>query len=90
VSYHRWVERYEDMSPDGKLRVFLQPDGDVVLSIFDSGKQMMASIEFCSVGSGGGRSPNTLEALRNLYRAIERDNKERPIRTVPPEPKEGA
>ncbi len=38
------------------------------------------SVEFCFPGSGGGRSRHTLQALRALAEAMERDNEESPIR----------
>ena len=76
------VERYEDMSPDGRLRMTRQPDGDVILGIIppiNSGRPMV-SLEFCSVGAGGGQSPNTLRALRDLMQAIKEDNEQYPQR----------
>lgn len=68
-----WTERFEDMSPDGRLQIFLEPDGDVVIGIVKDG--IMTSVEFCSPGSGGGRSRNTIMALRQLAIAMEKDNK---------------
>lgn len=65
--------RHEDMSPDGTLTVIFQPDGDGIISITDANGKT-ASVEFCSPGAGGGRSPNVLSALRALAMAIERDN----------------
>lgn len=77
-----FYERNEDMSPDGKLRLIVQDDGDIIVAM--NGRTMndapcIAQLEFCSVGSGGGRSPHTREALRNLIVAIQRDNQEQPI-----------
>lgn len=77
-----FYERREDMSPDGKLTLIVQDDGDIIVGIV--GRSMMnnkvlGTVEFCTVGSGGGRSPHTREALRNLIIAIQRDNLERPI-----------
>ena len=74
-------ERFEDMSPDGRLMVMIQDDGDVIISVIQSEEQRisaMPSVEFCSVGAGGGQSPYTREALANLYWAIKRDNEENP------------
>jgi hypothetical protein len=81
------VKRCEDMRPIGKgwLEVFREDDGDmiVVVSCYDgelstrSWKQ--ASIQFCTIGSGGGKSPRTLEALYALMAAIEEDNKNLPL-----------
>lgn len=73
-------ERREDMSPDGRLRILIQEDGDIIVAIVppsESG-QRMVSVEFCAVGSGGGHSPRTLKVLRWLADAIRRDNEEWP------------
>lgn len=80
----RRVERNEDMSPNGRLTVIQQDDGDVIVGIVpnsmeDARRHYVQSVEFCSVGSGGGRSPRTLEALRALMDAIEADNRAWPI-----------
>lgn len=72
------VSRREDMSPEGKLTLHVQPDGDVVLSIWgkDAGSEYhMVSAEFCTIGGGGGMSPRTLEALKGLMAAMDADNK---------------
>jgi hypothetical protein len=73
------VERYEDMSPLGRLRLYKQDDGDMIVAIIPdpdcpSGHD---SVEFCSCGSGGGQSPKTLQALYALMAAIEADNADR-------------
>lgn len=75
------VTRAEDMSPDGRLRVWQQEDGDLIVEVVpESAKQEpSASVEFCTVGSGGGRSPHTRKALMALMEAIRRDNAETPI-----------
>lgn len=79
------VERNEDMSPTGILRLYQQDDGDIVVAIVpdldDMRRNYRESIEFCAIGAGGGRSPKTLAALRNLMAAMEEDNKDRPIST---------
>lgn len=74
-------ERREDMSPDGKLQLFIQNDGDVIVQIVSRRDEewRMASVEFCSCGSGGGRSPRVLGALRELARAIAADNEAAPF-----------
>ena len=73
------VERVEDMSNRGRLRIYLQPDGDVIVAVLPDPKDSMRkSVEFCS-HMGGGRSPNTLKALRGLISAIEDDNAKFPI-----------
>jgi len=75
------VTRAEDMSPDGRLRIWKQEDGDLIVEVVpESSKQEpSASVEFCTVGSGGGRSPHTRKALVALMEAIKRDNAESPI-----------
>lgn len=67
------TQRFDDMSPDGRLQVFLEEDGDVVVGIVK--EDIIVSVEFCSPGSGGGLSPNTLMALRQLAIAMEKDNR---------------
>jgi hypothetical protein len=79
------VRRKEDMSPNGMLELFLDNDNnDIHITVFeDDGNgtlETMASIEFCCFGAGGGQSPHTMNALRELAKAIELDNKERPNR----------
>ncbi len=79
----RTVERNEDMSSSGKLRLHQQGDGDVIVAIIpdpEEERRGRNSVEFCAIGCGGGRSPKTLAALRNLITAMEEDNKERPIK----------
>ena len=75
------IERIEDMSPSGRLVVHRQSDGDMIVAIWPDSKEHpysgVVSAEFCTYG-GGGRSPNTLKALRALFEAIELDNKEYP------------
>lgn len=73
------VDRKEDMSPDGVLRLFLQSDGDVIVQVVqvldDFGnraeRSKVASVEFCA---SGGRSKRTLRALRALAQAMALDN----------------
>lgn len=78
----RRVDRLEDMSPDGKLTLVIEPDGDIVVEVTTwtspSGGQMFrqAQVQFCACGSGGGRSPETRKALLALFQAIEKDNRE--------------
>jgi hypothetical protein len=66
------IERPEDMSIIGRLRLLIQSDGDVIVAICHSG--LMTDIEFCSPGSGGGRSPQTWKALHALAVAMRADN----------------
>lgn len=75
------VERHEDMSPLGRLRLIVQDDGDVIVAVVPDPDEPPGrfgnSVEFCSVGGGGGHSPHTLRALRELVKAMEADNAER-------------
>jgi hypothetical protein len=67
--------RKEDLSPDGHLRVTLQDDGDVLITAMDQHGDAV-TVEFCSTGSGGGGSPRTLKAIRNLFIAMAQDNED--------------
>lgn len=71
------AERFEDMSPRGRLRIWQQDDGDMIVEIVpDPGKEITYgdSVEFCAAGAGGGGSPRTLDALRDLMWAMADDN----------------
>jgi hypothetical protein len=73
------VQRLEDMSPSGSLLLMQQKDGDIIIVIeqdpdsetFGKGR---ASVEFCSTGFGGGKSPKTHAALVALIAAMAEDN----------------
>ncbi len=71
----KFAERFEDMSRFGRLRVFQQDDGDMIVAIIEDpdnpSSGLLPSVEFCT---SGGKSPHTREALRALMHAIERDN----------------
>lgn len=73
-----FYERPEDMSRDGRLRVMIEDDGDVIVQVTSEGRHF-AAVQFCTIGSGGGRSPRVRAALLELARAIKADNEERPI-----------
>jgi len=75
IDPNKFYERKEDMSPDGKLRIMAQDDGDVIVCVIPDSEMEdpSASVEFCTSPI---RSPNVLKALRNLARAIELDNEE--------------
>ncbi len=68
------VKRTEDMSPDGYLKLIWQEDGDIIVVAREGGADagLGNSVEFCS---SGGHSHRTLDALRELYRAMEADNR---------------
>jgi hypothetical protein len=70
------VIRREDMSPDGQLRVTLADDGDMHVAVMD-GAGNSVTVEFCSMGAGGGGSPRTNKALRDLFVAMAQDNEDR-------------
>lgn len=73
------VKRHEDMSRNGYLRVLRDASGDIIVAIVaEDGSD--AHVEFCTCGNGGGRSPNTFEALAALAEAMEKDNAEDPSR----------
>ena len=69
----KFYERKGDMSPDSKLQLLIEDDGDVIVSIHHT-EHLSSSIQFCSVGNGGGRSPETRTALLALCHAMNRDN----------------
>lgn len=86
--YIQTCERNEDMSPDARLKLFREEDGDIIVSIIPSTEKLRKNysfgleameVQFCTIGSGGGRSPHTRKALFALMEAIELDNKENPI-----------
>lgn len=78
-SWPKWVaqvERYEDMTPTGKLTMIRQQDGDVILVAMGEDFQQVA-LEFCTPMTGGGSSEHTHKALCALMVAMEKDNVER-------------
>ena len=75
------VARYEDMSPTGRLELYQQADGDIIVRIVpDPGEpaRYAPTAEFCAVGCGGGQSIHTRAALLALMDAMEKDNAGRP------------
>lgn len=74
----RVVERFEDMSPRGRLRLLQQTDGDIIVCIVEDpngpNDGAVVDVEFCTSGNGGGGSPHTLLALRQLMDAMRLDN----------------
>ncbi len=77
----REAERFEDMSPRGRLRVIQQEDGDMIVEVIEDLHSksptagLSAAVEFCT---SGGKSPKTREALRALMLAMAEENAERP------------
>lgn len=79
------VGRIGDMHPLKALTIHQNKDGDIVLSICINGMPLgglvgdeNATLEFCSMAGGGGRSTHTRKALLALMEAIKKDNEERP------------
>jgi hypothetical protein len=72
------VERLEDMSPRGFLRLIKQDDGDIIIGVgqcdHDGLIEKVASVEFCTVSAGGGASPRVRAALIQLMGAMAEDN----------------
>lgn len=77
------VERLEDMSERGKLRILQQDDGDIIVAVQPERNGLLQpgeSVEFCTIGQGGGRSPRTYLALKALMAAMAEDNAADPCR----------
>lgn len=80
VEKEKTYERFEDMSPRGRLTVLVQQDGDVILSIIpdpDEPRHYVASVEFCESACGAGQSSRVRYALLKLAEAIILDNEEK-------------
>jgi len=77
---HSYV-RMGDMDCTAALNVYMQDDGDLVVWVGAPyyPNSEFKEVEFCTVGSGGGRSEHTRKALIALIEAIEKDNEECPI-----------
>lgn len=76
VSY----QRYEDMSPTGRLAVMIEEDGDVIVTVIPDSKAFNSftkSAQFCTF-IGGGRSPAVREAILKLAQAILQENLDNP------------
>lgn len=78
---NRFIVRKEDMSVSGRLRLLRQEDGDMCVAVIDD-EGNEASVEFCTPGFGGGKSPKTLAALRALALAMMEDNEQDPSRAA--------
>lgn len=77
----QFVARKEDMSTNGRLRLFKETDGDICVAVIDNDGNM-ADVQFCTVGMGGGKSGKTLAALNELALAMLEDNVAQPIRAA--------
>lgn len=71
--------RKEDMSPNGHLVLFMQNNGDMLIQI-ENNEGVFANVGFTMPMIGGGASPRTFEALKQLAIAIALDNVESPVR----------
>lgn len=74
----RDIGRIGDMSPSAHIRVGLDSDNDVYLSVYD--EHGGGAVEFCVPGAGGGKSSRTRKALIALMVAMEADNAADPSR----------
>jgi len=76
----REVKRLEDMSSLGRLHLMLDGDNDVIISVQEQTSDGLIgnsnNVEFCTIGIGGGGSPRTYQALRDLMIAMDEDNKD--------------
>jgi len=54
-----------DMGEGTRMQLLQQPDGDVIITLYNPEKGIIESIEFCS-SSGGGRRPIIAQRLRDL------------------------
>lgn len=73
------IERPEDMSPDGRLSLFQDSEGDIHIKVIpplERSGDYAPSIEFTAHCQ---RSPRTLAALAALMEAMRLDNEERPL-----------
>lgn len=72
------AERFEDMSPRGRLRLLQEDDGDLIVAVVpdpNAPLEYAPSVQFCTIGNGGGKSPRTRRALQALMEAIAEDNR---------------
>jgi len=54
-----------DMGETARLRLLVQADGDVIFTFYNTAKNFIDSMEFCS-SNGGGRYPIIAKKLREL------------------------
>lgn len=77
----RVVERNEDMSTRGRLRLIQQDDGDIIVAVQSMENGLLQpgdSVKFCTAVGGGCQSPKTFAALHALMEAIRQDNLDNP------------
>jgi hypothetical protein len=72
----RQIARRCDMGEGFKLKLLLQDDGDVIVSVLpEKGLVAFDSVEICASGT---QSRRTHKALHQLYKAMVEDENERP------------
>lgn len=72
----RQVARKCDMGGNMKLKLLLEEDGDILVSVIkQTDRVAFESVEFCASGT---QSPRTHYALHELYMAMQQDEEERP------------
>jgi len=64
------------MGEKTRLNLLLQADGDVIISTEDTERGRRLGVEFCSVGSGGGRNPVIVNGLRDIIQKLVVEEKE--------------
>ncbi len=67
------VERVCDMRGGNKLRLMLDGEGDIHVSVLPEKHLIGASVEYCNSGCSSRR---TRDALYELYKAMQEDEKE--------------
>jgi hypothetical protein len=74
--YQPMVRRKGDMGEGTRLQLVKEDDGDVIVSVYpvNGAPNDECEIQFCSPGSGGGKSPETWKALLALMAAINKDS----------------
>ena len=70
-----------DMGEDLRMQLLQQPDGDVIISLYNVKAGSLDSIEFCT-SSGGGRQPIIAQRLRDLIRDLMAGGTPRPKLTI--------
>ena len=68
------ITRPDDMGT-GELKLPRDDDGDITVALVLPGHGFL-DVEFCIPGTGGGKSPHTHRALRELMAAMRADDQE--------------
>lgn len=67
------VERVGDMGEGLKLQLLKEDDGDIIVSVIPKDHKFGDGVQFCTPGSGGGKSPKTWNALLDLFKAMQEE-----------------